>query len=75
MMLKGKERKKTRHSATLSTTNITRTGLGVTQGVCGKRLASYRLGRWTCSLDVMRLCERNKLFKRPFAGFLIILTL
>jgi hypothetical protein len=60
MMLTGKERNKTRHSATLSTTNIIRTGLGVTQGLCGTRLASYRLGRGTCSLDVIRLCERNK---------------
>jgi len=66
MMLTGKERKKTRHSATLSTTNITRTGLGVTQGVCGKRLASYRLGRGTCSLDVMRLCERNENISSTF---------
>jgi hypothetical protein len=65
-MLTGKERKKARHSASLPITNITRTGLGVTQGLCVKRLASYRLSRGTCSLDAMRLCERNKNFSIIF---------
>jgi hypothetical protein len=65
-MLMGKARKKTRQSVTLSTTNITRTGLGVTQGLCVKRLASYRLGRGTCSLDAMRLYERNKNISSTF---------
>ena len=54
MMLTGKKRKKTRHIATLSTTNITRTGVGVNQGLCGKWLASYRLSWGTFSLDVIK---------------------